>query len=260
MQETETTIIGIDCATDNAKVGLARGFWENDQVRVLCTKRGKGKGVADLAKQIAKWIPDNSRTLLALDAPLGWPEPLGPTLKDHKAGQAISIEANQLFRRDTDRFMIETIGQRPLDVGADRIARTARTALALLGELRELTEQCIPLAWDPVLDEDTSAIEVYPAATLKLFGIRSSRYKQKGQMKERKEILHALAKHLVLPSDTEQMIQNADILDAVICILAAADFLWGKAMVPSNQELAEKEGWIWVQAPDGSYNHSEKIG
>jgi predicted RNase H-like nuclease len=252
MQETETTIIGIDCATENAKVGLARGVWENGQVRVLCTKRGTGKGVADLATQIAKWIPYKSRTLLALDAPLGWPKPLGPTLKDHKAGQAISIEANQLFRRDTDRFMIETIGQRPLDVGADRIARTARTALALLGKLRELTEQCIPLAWDPVLDEDTSAIEVYPAATLKVYGIRASGYKQRTKREEREEILSALEKYMILPAppDSERMLQNADVLDAVICVLAAADFILDRAIAPNKREVAEKEGWIWVRAPD----------
>jgi len=43
---------------------------------------------------------------------------------------------------------------------------------------------------------------------------------------------------------------NADVLDAAVCVLAAGDFLLGRAMAPENRSQAEREGWIWVRAPE----------
>jgi len=40
------------------------------------------------------------------------------------------------------------------------------------------------------------------------------------------------------------MIRCADALDAVVCILAACDFLAGAAAPPLDRSVAEKEGWI----------------
>ena len=45
------------------------------------------------------------------------------------------------------------------------------------------------------------------------------------------------------------MESKSDALDAVICLLAAQDFLIGKAMPPNNHAPALKEGWIWVRYP-----------
>ncbi len=86
---------------------------------------------------------------LALDAPLGWPAVLGETLGPHIAGESLDGTPNELFRRQTDHFIKAVIGRQPLDVGADRIARTAHAALGLLEQLRQLTGQPVPLAWTP---------------------------------------------------------------------------------------------------------------
>lgn len=41
---------------------------------------------------------------------------------------------------------------------------------------------------------------------------------------------------------------NVDILDAVICILAGADFLRSRCYCPERKlDQATKEGWIWVK-------------
>ncbi len=45
-----------------------------------------------------------------------------------------------------------------------------------------------------------------------------------------------------------KMIGSGDILDAVVCLLAARDFMLGEAMPPVNRSLAEIEGWIWTRA------------
>ena len=46
------------------------------------------------------------------------------------------------------------------------------------------------------------------------------------------------------------MPQDDDALDAVVCILAAHDYMVGKCVEPgAGDGVREKEGWIWVRAP-----------
>ena len=85
-----------------------------------------------------------------------------------------------------------------LDVGADRIARTAYTALAILGKLRTELGIPIPLAWTPTDVLPVAAIEVYPAATLVAHQIRSTGYKKRDQTVERREIVEALRAKLTI--------------------------------------------------------------
>jgi predicted nuclease with RNAse H fold len=160
----------------------------------------------------------------------------------------VNVPPNEMFRRWTDYVVKKEIKRQPLDVGADRIARTALAALRLLQELRVSTGSSIPLAWNQALKEAVSAIEVYPAATLSAYGIVAQGYKEREQDEQRKVILKGLGKHVVLPDDVTPAESNADILDAVVCVLAAADFLRGETIQPTNRELAEKEGWIWVRS------------
>jgi hypothetical protein len=42
---------------------------------------------------------------------------------------------------------------------------------------------------------------------------------------------------------------SAELVDAAVCVLAAADFLSSHAMNPEDRTLAEREGWIWTAAP-----------
>jgi len=113
------TIIGIDAATEPKKVGLARGWVDGE--RVVVSDARIGSRIPSVAETIAGWI--EGPTLLAIDAPLGWPAPLGRALVGHRAGQAFKADAKEAFNRLTDRVLCERTGKRPLDVGADRIAR-----------------------------------------------------------------------------------------------------------------------------------------
>lgn len=114
-----------------------------------------------------------SSVLLALDAPLGWPEELGRSLLQHRAGDPIESEPNRLFKRKTDAEIFRRLHKRPLEVGANLIARTAHAALGLLNNVRRLTGHDIPLAWDPTNLGRIAAIEVYPAATLLARGFKN---------------------------------------------------------------------------------------
>lgn len=152
-----------------------------------------------------------------------------------------------MFRRTTDQFIKQHIGKQPLDIGADRIARTVHAALSFLETLRKATGEAIPLVWEPALLPGIQVIEVYPTATLIACGITVPTYKGKEGREARKTLLKLLGEHITLPADTSLMENNDNALDAAICVLAAADFLSGLVLKPTNQDFAMKEGWIWVR-------------
>ena len=239
-------IIGIDCATDSKKVGLARGYLSRNGLTIdRLSKPASGQTVCDV---VAQWIDADTPTLLALDAPLGWPESLCAGLDAHIAGALIPVDPNLLFRRETDRFIKREINKQSLDVGADRIARTAHAALRYINEISLKLGQEIPLAWDTNFDSQLSAIEVYPAATLKQSGIRSDGYKKKEHRSERKQIFDALCEQIRFDVDAAIVIDDDDVLDAAVCVLAGYHFLKGICFYPIDVELAKKEGWIWVKS------------
>lgn len=246
------TIIGIDCAVDEKNIGLAVGEFSGGCCTALrLVEREPTRKVYQLASDI---IQKSEKTLLALDAPLGWPDFLGKALFSHSAGESIGIDNhNSMFRRRTDEFVKTHFGKQPLDVGADRIARTALAALELLGTIRKLSAFEIPLAWKPDFHEKAAAIEVYPAGTLVSYGLLSIGYKKKEQRANRQEILAGLRKLVPVKADLTLAEEDANVLDAIICVLAGIDFLAGNALAPNDAlppisiDMAQKEGWIWIR-------------
>jgi predicted RNase H-like nuclease len=241
----KTMIIGIDCATVETKVGLSLGIAQSNGCFLTCAA-ASSRGLK-VSEKVVQWVNESDRTLIALDAPLGWPRPLGGALAPHRAGDSLPGSANSLFRRETDRHVKKQFGKQPLDVGADRIARTAVSALTLLGDIRRLTGLRIPLAWEPHYEERVAVIEVYPAATLIACGLRATNYKKRRHVAERATIVAGLEEMVHLQAERNDMGSNADVLDAAVCVLAGLDFLTGKATPPSDRDLAESEGWIWVR-------------
>jgi predicted nuclease with RNAse H fold len=199
------------------------------------------------AATIAGWIGGTPNYVIALDAPLGWPAALGDALFSHRAGETIDAEAEHLFRRETDRFVYAELGKLPLEVGADRIARTARAALDLLRELREITRAALPLAWEP--GKSSGVIEVYPAATLLSRGISPRSYKGDSSScrSARGAIFERLRPELRTSVSSELLTDDDDLLDALVCAVAAADFAHGEALSPRDRARAEREGWIWFR-------------
>ena len=249
------TIVGVDCASQDAHIGLARGTLSSAGLTLEQVQIG-GRETS-----VARWIAaclQGPRVLLAIDAPLGWPRPLAEALKSHRAGQPIAGAVTYLMRRETDRQVAATLGKTPLDVAADRIAYAAHRALRLLGELRELTGQPIPLLWQPA--PGVGAIEVYPAATLRACSIDASGYKNKTSAHRdtardaRARLLMCLQTRLTVSRELSDVILAAkreDMLDAAVCVLAGADFIKGHCAPPTPAELpiAQQEGWIWYRRP-----------
>ena len=229
----EMPIVGVDCSTDAKKTGVALAEVRGPQLVIrtaLCASRQ-----SSAAAIAAEWIGSAPRALLALDAPLGWPEPLGRALRAHSAGQAIESSANSLFRRLTDDEICRRLRKRPLDVGASWIARTARAALEFLKELQATLHRPVELAWTTTWEGGVRAIEVYPAATRISLGVP-----------DRGGSLEGLGKRLRFPPGGAPKSQDA--CDAAVCALGAAEFLSGRAIAPiaEQESRARKEGWIWA--------------
>lgn len=225
-------VIGIDCATQQKNIGLAYGSVTTSGKAVIKDIKLGSRNVP-ATETIEKWLQKEQLVLLALDAPLGWPTALGQKLSTHYAGMPLEAKPEHLFSRQTDRKVESVIGKRPLEVGANLIARTAHSALGLLESLREKTGLLIPLAWEIGEVRQTCAIEVYPAATLAALGIKATNYKDKDADDKRLELIGKLGEYLEIANQQRVLLKDsADAIDAVICVLAAHDFLLGKCFPP----------------------------
>lgn len=224
-----TLIIGVDCATKARKTGLARAHDDGGRLFVeqvdVCSPQRRP---VDL---IAEWLRDAKSALLALDAPLGWPAHLSSNLAVHMAGTPLSSCADDLFSRTTDKEIAKRFGKRPLEVGANLIARTAHAALAFLAELRTLLEQPIRLAWQQGPPYCVVAIEVYPAVTSRAHGIRRS-----------ESSWVSLPPWVQLPSPTQANIASPHGWDAVLCAIAGADFVGERSLGPMTRCLQHGKG------------------
>jgi predicted RNase H-like nuclease len=240
-------IVGIDCAVDPKKVGVAVGELRADS---LVISDAVQCGPISVVDAVENFVGDASRVLIALDAPLGWPVALGRTLAEHRAGMPIESQGHALFRRLSDEVVARETKQIPLDVGANLIARTAAAALADLGRFRARLDAAIPLAWSPPEGDGIYAIEVYPAATLRQLGIEPRAYKEKAHRENRMRILDRLNANAALSAVRDVMEVHADAFDAAVCVIAGADFVSGRCRSPRDdeREAAAHEGWIWFRS------------
>jgi len=71
-------IVGIDCARDESKIGLALARVTQEQLRLVEVRVASHERRAALIA--ADWLKGVTEpVLMALDAPLGWPAPNGKT-------------------------------------------------------------------------------------------------------------------------------------------------------------------------------------
>lgn len=244
-------VVGVDCATRSERTGIAVA--DLDEGILTIRECGVCEKGASPENHLYPALADKASVLLALDSPLGWPSALGRNLVEHEAGRPVSDDSDTLFRRLTDKAIQEKLGKTPLEVGADRIARTARAALSLIGGLEKLLGRDILLAWNPQIEGSIQAIEVYPAGTLRAYEllgyVEMARIAGDGKMK----LLESLCRsgRLVFEGDSKKGISNEHALDSVLCSVAGADFLQGQSIFPpqGTEHLARKEGWIWVRDP-----------
>jgi len=220
-------VIGVDWSTEESKRGVAVIHYSDEAIKILdlaaCNSRRTALAL------ISKTINEGQvPSLIAIDAPLGWPVGLRRGLMNHAAGIGLDVSPDEMFSRDTDRIVHQTLKKRPLEVGANLIARTAHSANQFLHDLRKHTSRQIPLLWQPDELRDVGVIEVYPAATKIVTSPHSA----------------AMALGVTVVKSVRV---NEHVEDALWCALAAVHFVRGECRLPDDPEKSRREGWIWVR-------------
>lgn len=227
------TVVGIDLAASPATTGIARL---------------DGRRLTDLEVGV-----DDDRivaltegaTKIGIDCPLGWPRAFVGFVAEHERGRvtprADTIEARRpLVYRETDLWVMQHHPPlRPLSVSADRIGHAALRGAGLLARLGE---------------EDRSGIgrvvEVYPAASLRQWGLDHQGYKGPGtaQAGRRARIVEALNRAIDLGPFATEVGRSDHALDAVVSALTAHAAHCGSATGPGQEHLptARVEGWITI--------------
>jgi hypothetical protein len=248
-------ILGYDCAVQDKNSGLARGrvettphgtsLWLEESVA------GKDEPVIEV---LLRWLDLAEPVVLAIDAPLGWPAALGDLLAGHQAGAPLDSEADRLFRRETDRVVRRLVGRQTLDVGADRIARTAHRALDVLSALRERSGRSLTVAvtgadaaaFGDVAPTATDAvIEAYPAGWLEATSRRTPGYRSDAALRRR--LFDSMWAGRSACSE-EAVCRNPHVFDATLCLCVGHSFMRGACVPPEEEEVSEslvrREGWI----------------
>ncbi|MBK6871390.1 MAG: DUF429 domain-containing protein [Kineosporiaceae bacterium] len=233
---------GVDLATEPAKTATATITWTAGRAVVSSVLLGADDD--DILNSIA------GVDVLGIDCPLGWPDDFVAFLQAHHNGHVVApVDVigrdwrRRLANRATDRQVHLVCGVTPLSVAADRIALTAMRAAGILARLADEGR--------PV-DRSGSGVvvEVYPAASLKIWQLPHQGYKRAENQLVREQLIASLlvaAPWLDLGSSSDLCVRSDDALDAVIAALTARAHKLGLTTTPAaglQREQATREGWI----------------
>jgi hypothetical protein len=240
---------GVDLAAEPRGTALAVIDWSGPSARVVGLELGVGDArIAAVAPSVAS---------LGIDCAFGWPDDFVSFVTGHTAGDPLHRSDEErsgsgmewrrrLAYRDTDRATREHTGRWPLSVATDRLGLTAMHCAALLDSLSEVIGR-VDRAGGGV------AAEVYPSATLRLWGFTTVGYKADAAI--RATLLDAIierAPWLDLAPVAGLMTASDDAFDAVVAALAARAHSLGHWHRPPAESLgrARREGWIVLPTVD----------
>lgn len=230
--------VGVDLAAEPAGTALAVVRWD------------AGSGTARLERLVSDVADPVLLDLLpgadkaGIDCPLGWPDGFVDVVLAHRSDRLPAPDSSGrawrrgLTMRATDLDVHHRTGLTPLSVSADRIGHAALRWAAIAAALAER-------GVDTRRDGRGPLVEVYPAAALKLWGLRFRGYKKAPNRAVREALVDALllaAPWLDLGSHAAACRADDDALDAVLCALVARSAAVD-APDPASAQAAT-EGWI----------------
>jgi len=176
---------------------------------------------------------------VGIDAPLGWPEAFVAAVGGWTATTWDNREFQKSLRlRLTDIEVHAQTKLTPLSVSTDRIGLPAMRAMALLSR-------------HGVTDRSGGGgrfFEVYPAGSLKQWGMRCRGYKgsDKTALATRRTLLAELRKAIPALEVDDACAQTDHVFDALIASLTARAAAQGKTLRPPPERYAivRREGWI----------------
>ncbi|SDS67022.1 Protein of unknown function [Pseudarthrobacter equi] len=240
--------LGVDLAAASKKTAAAVIEWYLDS---------QGKGRATLA-HLALDVDDEAivdlfgtSDMTGVDCPVGWPDALIPFLTGHLDNVAAPVLEHDgiagrrlLAYRDTDRFCTAQTGLIPLSVSADRLAHPAMRCAVIQAKIAALHGP-------QSRDGSGRLAEVYPAASLKIWGLNGRGYKGRGSTETERlgvllEALREQAPWLDLAGHEAQLAASDDLFDAVVASLTARAVARRRTLLPdeAHARAARSEGWI----------------
>lgn len=223
--------LGIDLASMPKDTAACLVRWERG--RVLAEAPRLGCTDADLDALIRQ------ADVIGIDAPFGWPDAFRAAVADWTATtwtEDAALRTN-LRLRLTDRRVHKQLGLTPLSVSTDRIALPAMRAMALLHR-HGVTD----------LKGDGRFFEVYPAGSLKAWGLPHRGYKGPGKPEraQRTATLRRLRAALAWQEIPAACAATDHALDALLAALTAQCCATGRTIQPTAAERATAalEGWI----------------
>lgn len=239
--------IGVDLSAEQTRTWMATLEWRAGSASLVALESLVGNTrIVEATRDAAK---------VGIDCPFGWPVPFVQFVQEHQAGDVaaragLPIEWRRtLAYRRTDLFVTGHTGQRPLSVAADRIAHPAMRCAALLAELAAAGE---------AVDRTGlagKAVEVYPAASLRIWGLTDRGYKRAANLANLDALvsqLLAAAPWLRLGEFERACRDSDDAFDAVVAALTARATACGLTVSPPPGDLdrAAVEGWIALPVTD----------
>jgi predicted nuclease with RNAse H fold len=184
--------------------------------------------------------------VIGIDVPFGWPDrfrTLMQGLPDWPNEKWSDDLRDTLRLRLTDRVVRKVLPPiQPLSVSADRIALPAMRAMGLLARWGVGDRSGLPTV------EGRRFVEVYPAATLKSWGLPFSGYKTLEAGAGRGAILKGLQARYPDLGDLQKAQDSDHALDALVAALTTVLVHQGKTIAPNSEQLpeAKTEGWIHI--------------
>lgn len=230
---------GVDLAAEPAGTALAVIEWQRTRAVLTHLSCGVSDGnIVEATTCAAK---------IGIDCALGWPVEFVDFLVQHSqlTDEVAEIDGGMQWRRrlayrETDRHVREITGRWPLSVATDRLGVTALRAAGLLSRLGQAGVNVDRSGQGTV-------VEVYPGASLRLWGVHIAGYKASPDARETLvRSLQQTAPWLEFGEWAELMTTSADALDAVIAALAARSAALGMSTQPDEHLRAQAkiEGWI----------------
>jgi predicted nuclease with RNAse H fold len=235
--------LGVDLAAATKKTAVAVLEWAGGAARLEYLSLDVGD------QEIVELFGRSAMT--GIDCPVGWPDAFLPFIAGHLNFDAHpvldhdGIEGRRpLAYRDTDRFVTGQTGLIPLSVSADRLAHPAMRCAVIQAK--------ISLDHGPQPRDGSGRLaEVYPAASLKSWGLLARGYKGPGGAETQRlalllEGLAQAAPWLDLAGHEDQLAGSDDMFDALIASLTARAVALGRTMRPDGNQAkaARTEGWI----------------
>lgn len=236
--------VGVDLAAEPAATAVARVEIGPSTLRLVDLLLGADDEEIMAAAAGADGV--------GIDCAFGWPVAFVEFLTAHAAGRMSEAPPigkdgrRALAYRRTDAEVHRRTGRWPLSVSTDRLGLTAMRCAVLLDRFARAGE---------AVDRAGSGrfVEVYPAASLRVWGLLEPRYKVDTAVRSvaLERILAAAAPIATTAPQRELMARSADAFDAFVAALATIAHRRGRTHpVPEHLgEVAAVEGWIAL--PDG---------